>query len=971
MPNATIPAFTLTDLRNFTPSALLSFTLGSELLAIDLSYAYTNVIPASSGGYATTTGLAYRFSLPSGVEWNKFEVAGMTLQVDAGHFDSGVALYGNVRFYSLGGDGSWTPEANANVFDMTSSADTIETYTDNFLSYAGGLRTEDFQSGLHAVVWFEMDGIDESSYVGYDGFNAQVYYAPKPSFTPNPLAVWRNAKNLKRFTDRVIRGHQGRFAICVVSDSTAIYNGCGQEEGHEKALYSIGLPQVARMVGPGDNNGSSSSEDIGHGTHQTYDFWTSNVAGTDDYLCNRRTMTAVLTSTMTSGTFTLEYDGIQTATTTETLNQVTGAIAWNASAATIQAALEALASIDPVGTGTRWVRVVSGTTLDAGPIELEFCGSTHSDNSATLLLSSSTGQVTVTNDTNGLGVCEPYYKKTTGAASPKDLTITPVGSIVPTARDPNFLVPNGFSINWPCTSTQKMNANEAIVGRWTHLSGTGMGASNTVAIRKAAGSDELVSFNVRASGGTYTVTFGGNTTTAVAYDASAATLQTALRALASIGATGVSVSATTIRRYVCEFADFIGTNAELQFDNVLISGGSGLRVITRHTPTCIEFAHDGTSGTGYQLKFGANTTGNIACTASAATVQSALEGLASIGLGKVVVTLYVETNYSLNFNGAPLTGTNVGALTVDDTSLTGGNANVAATAAFNVYNEGANFFTLLQTVTPSLTSGSLAATLTTSSTLAAGSRNYAVGISSERNATTVNAPYNLLFQSASNPTRGYGFVNRPLIYRGGRGLRTFARDLQRLKQVWFTAWAAHMNAILNEGSDGTGQYVFWIWSGVNDSVDTRNSNGPSPAASNTAAGFRDNLEAIRTAIRTLCTGAGIDLTKVFFVVSVSPQTTENDSLLSSFRTAAQAFSDANSDVAYCETKECISSYAWLQSQQDDLTDTYHHSRFAYHRILEHAWSTLATAAELESVTAQHIRHGSMAMGVNPEAGESE
>lgn len=177
--------------------------------------------------------------------------------------------------------------------------------------------------------------------------------------------------------------------------------------------------------------------------------------------------------------------------------------------------------------------------------------------------------------------------------------------------------------------------------------------------------------------------------------------------------------------------------------------------------------------------------------------------------------------------------------------------------------------------------------------------------------------------------------------------------------------------LLQEGSDGDGQIVFWIWSGVNDSVDSRASRGPSPATSSTSAGFKDNLSAIRTALRTLCTGAGLDLNKVFFVVSVSPQTTANDSLLSSYRTVAIEFANENSDVAYCETKECISDYTWLQSQQDDLTDTYHHSRFAYHRILEHAWSTLATAAELESVTAQHVRHGSMAMGMNPEDGASE
>ena len=47
---------------------------------------------------------------------------------------------------------------------------------------------------------------------------------------------------------------------------------------------------------------------------------------------------------------------------------------------------------------------------------------------------------------------------------------------------------------------------------------------------------------MRATGGTYTLSFGGQTTAPIAYNASAATVQAALRALAPIGAGGVTVS---------------------------------------------------------------------------------------------------------------------------------------------------------------------------------------------------------------------------------------------------------------------------------------------------------------------------------------------------------------------------------------------------------------------------------------------
>jgi hypothetical protein len=65
----------------------------------------------------------------------------------------------------------------------------------------------------------------------------------------------------------------------------------------------------------------------------------------------------------------------------------------------------------------------------------------------------------------------------------------------------------------------------------------------------------------------------------------------------------------------------------------------------------------GTGMTGnFTLSFGGNTTGNIAYNASAATVQSALEGLASIGSGNVSVTKVSDTplnqQWQITFQGS-------------------------------------------------------------------------------------------------------------------------------------------------------------------------------------------------------------------------------------------------------------------------------------------------------------------------------
>lgn len=57
--------------------------------------------------------------------------------------------------------------------------------------------------------------------------------------------------------------------------------------------------------------------------------------------------------------------------------------------------------------------------------------------------------------------------------------------------------------------------------------------------------DEKVSVVVKATGGTFTLTFEGQTTGAIAYNASAATVQTALEALSNIAPGDVAVSAFT------------------------------------------------------------------------------------------------------------------------------------------------------------------------------------------------------------------------------------------------------------------------------------------------------------------------------------------------------------------------------------------------------------------------------------------
>jgi len=74
-----------------------------------------------------------------------------------------------------------------------------------------------------------------------------------------------------------------------------------------------------------------------------------------------------------------------------------------------------------------------------------------------------------------------------------------------------------------------------------------------------------------ATGGTFTLTFEGETTSALAFDAAAAAVQTALRALAAIGATGVTVSGSAGGPYTVTFA---GTLANKDVQLIDANGAS-------------------------------------------------------------------------------------------------------------------------------------------------------------------------------------------------------------------------------------------------------------------------------------------------------------------------------------------------------------------------------------------------------------
>lgn len=128
----------------------------------------------------------------------------------------------------------------------------------------------------------------------------------------------------------------------------------------------------------------------------------------------------------------------------------------------------------------------------------------------------------------------------------------------------------------------------------------------------SGGANEVQRLTMTGSptGGTFTLTFGANTTSALPYTASPSAVETALTGLASIGAGNLSVTGTP-------FTTVGGTPAV----------NDQQKLSTSSSP-------DGT----FTITFGGQTTSTLHLISTASAVSTALQALSSIGSGNVAVT---------------------------------------------------------------------------------------------------------------------------------------------------------------------------------------------------------------------------------------------------------------------------------------------------------------------------------------------
>ena len=197
------------------------------------------------------------------------------------------------------------------------------------------------------------------------------------------------------------------------------------------------------------------------------------------------------------------------------------------------------------------------------------------------------------------------------------------------------------------------------------------------------------------TGGTFTLTFSGQTTAAQPYNESAANLQSDLEALSNIGAGNVSVSRAgsgTLSSPYVYTVTFQGTLAGTDVSQMTGSAasltGGAVSIATTQAASAGQNEQQQISLSGFptggdfDLTWdpggGGETAANITYNASAAAVQTALEGLTTPGPGDFSVTGAAGGPWIVEFTGT-YAKTNVNTITGDGSDLTG-----AGTQTFTV-----------------------------------------------------------------------------------------------------------------------------------------------------------------------------------------------------------------------------------------------------------------------------------------------
>ena len=378
----------------------------------------------------------------------------------------------------------------------------------------------------------------------------------------------------------------------------------------------------------------------------------------------------------TGGSFTLTFDG-----------QTTGPIAYNATAAQVQAALVALSNI-----GANNV-VCAGGPLPAASITMTFTA-------ANALLAQPPIVVGASNLTGGAAASPTIAHTITGSLVSDVQTLSlsgnPNGGAFALSFGGQTTAPIAFNAsaaqvqaalttlpaigagNLNCSGGPLPAANVAMIfvgGLATSLQPEIDVATNTLTNASspvptvqhtttgAAVADvQTLSVAGAPTGGSFTLTFGGQTTAAIPFNTTAVNVQGALTALSSIGAGNVVCAGGPLpaSSVTVTFAGRLAPGAQqpiaLGANN--LTGGTNSTPAIAHTTTgetvadvqTLSIANSPTNGS-FTLTFGGQTTTAIPFNSTAAQVQAALTALSTIGTSNGTSNVVCA--------GGPLPGSNV------------------------------------------------------------------------------------------------------------------------------------------------------------------------------------------------------------------------------------------------------------------------------------------------------------------------
>ena len=337
----------------------------------------------------------------------------------------------------------------------------------------------------------------------------------------------------------------------------------------------------------------------------------------------------------TSGNFTLTYDAVETA-----------AINYNAAASVIKAKLEALAGITTVavtGTGTSgdpWIVTFEDPAGNVGAITATDTG-----------LAGGTPTTTIAVDTPGVDRVDEIQSIHVNAADAGTFTVTHGGqTTAPIAWDATAaalkaaleLISSITTVNVTGTGQSgdpwliefiDPSGAEAEVTTTDSLTTTAtLTYSETTPGIDAVNEKQTVTLN-NATGGTFTLTYSGQTTSALTFDDTAADVETALETLSTI--TAATATGSAGGPFTVEFVDPGGADLAMMTATSSLTGAAATVGVEETVAGIVNvnetqlFTVDGDTGT-YALSYGGQTTGNIAAAAVAADIETALELLSTI-----------------------------------------------------------------------------------------------------------------------------------------------------------------------------------------------------------------------------------------------------------------------------------------------------------------------------------------------------